>query len=83
MFSWRSISCAVLALYGLAPGTACAQSEPSKAVVISGNVLYGGAVQFDHQSGPYDLMSGRHAMGYGLSVGVRERVWSGLRHIKN
>ncbi len=61
----------------MAPGALLAQDEPSKAVVVSGNVLYGGAVEFDHQSGPYDLMSSRSAMGYGVSVGVRERIGSG------
>ncbi len=58
-------------------GPATAQVESRKAAIVSLAGLYGGAVQFNHESGPYDLMSGRHAMGYGLSVGVRERVWSG------
>lgn len=76
MFGWRSISCAAFTLIGLAPGTTCAQDEPSKAVVLSGNVLYGGAVQFDHQSGPYDLMGGRNVLGYGFAVGLRYPVGS-------
>lgn len=73
---WRRMACG-LGFVWLAPTALLAQGEPHKEVLVSGNVIYGGAVEFDHLSGPYDLMSGRTAMGYSFALGFRERLGAG------
>ncbi|MCC6401364.1 MAG: hypothetical protein IT227_11440 [Flavobacteriales bacterium] len=61
----------------LAPARIMAQDEPRKAAIVSMSGLYGGAVKFNHITGPYDLMGGRNVVGYGLAAGLRHQVGSG------
>ena len=73
----RSATMMAVGLGLLLHGPAMAQVESRKAAIVSLVGLYGGAVQFDHQSGPYDLMSGRHAMGFGFNVSYGQKLGTG------